>query len=97
MIYKRLLNFFILQQVKIPRFRLVASCVRLSLQDSSSAVRDQAELHLLFGCFDLSDMRVINIYKMLSGNQYFTQPKLATGAAGRDDWIPADQSHPQGI
>lgn len=51
-------------------------------------------------CFDAwgpPDVHGVNIYKMLSPNQYFTQPKSATEPERVDYWIPGDQSHPQGV
>ncbi len=48
-------------------------------------------------CLGLSDVHEVNIYKMLSPNQYFTQQKSATEPERVDYWIPGDQSHPRGI
>lgn len=57
----------------------------------------QMSFLLLLWRLSLSDAHEVNIYKMLSRNQYFTQQKSATEPERVDYWIPGDQSHPQGI
>lgn len=51
----------------------------------------------LLWCLGPPDVRGVNIYKMLSPNQYFSQQKSATKPERVDCWIPGDQSHPWGI
>lgn len=43
------------------------------------------------------DARWVNIYKMLSPDQYFTQEIQPQDRERVDYWIPGDQSHPGGI
>lgn len=59
--------------------------------------RYKSSFSFLLWLLVLSGVQGVNIYRILSWNQYFTQQKWATEPERVDYWIPGDQSHPRGI